>query len=652
MAKSCGCALRFGASVAALLFVGTAARNASALPTISSTSPTNGAIVGDSVVVSATVAAPFVLTSVAAQIGGTSAPMIAAPGKWSVTLDISAEPIAPATMTISATDANGDTATSNVSLVHDHPPSIAVLTPTLSVGRPSLRLRATCTDTDAYGCASVTAAVRRIGDFGAFTTVATTASAALDQTVSLAAFEGVALDIVFTATDVAGATTSATIQGYVESSPNLALVAERDGRVLDVDATRILFVNDTGVYLEDRATGVAVNVGAGTLATETAGQLVSTGAIWTNGDYLNGVSSPRTARFVTARGDWAIRQVDPSTAPVIRQNLTTGAMESLPTGSVYGFGDIDAAGTVAYTSFSAFVYDIHRVPVGGPDEIVIPHDTLNIVSPVHPIIDGTTIVFHARSSFGRSGIAVHSAIGDGFLDTATGQQYGYSLPNVCYRMAGGWIAYNKVVGGSLTAWTRSPAGVEALAGALNDARIIAGVNANGEVAYDVGTGTLARYIGAAGPAGPAKALPIGGANGTMRWFDGAWYELLGRNAFRVDPAGGGDADAGAPDAAAPDASAADAGALDGSAADAGGSSGGSSGSSGSSGSAADAAGSSGASPPDPGSSGGSPGSEPSSGGDEATGGCSAVAGSPAPAGALLVMLGGLAMLGRRRRARR
>lgn len=522
------------------------ARSASAAPAIGTVVPADAEIVGDSLQVQAAVSGPYVVTGVTAKVGVATAPMTLQGSTWRATMDLSAEPIAPATLTITATDASGDTAVLTRALVHDRAPSLTVLTSPLSVARPSLRLRATCADSDAYGCATVAVAVRQssTSNPNPQTVLATAVGSALDQTVSLAAYEGMAVDVLFTATDTAGAKTTTILQAYVESSPNLALVDEVDGQVLDVDATRILFVDDAGVHVKDRASGVSTLVGPGSPATETVGHLCTAGAVWSHGDWLGGVTTTRSPELVQANGEWAVRQPQSSdVGPVYRQDLTTGTVAQVsPTGApIYGRGNVDAAGDVAYTRFTASTssYDIHRVTVSGPDTVVVPSRSV-VTSPVHPILDGPLVVFSSRHAAGRrSAILVLTPSGIVTLDPNFGGSYGFTAPYQSYRANGGWVAYNKVVGGTLTAWTRSPAGVEALASPLSDARIISGVSATGEVVYDVGTGTLRRHVSAAGPAAPTKPLAIGGANGSMRDVGGTWYELLGRAVLRVDPSGSG-----------------------------------------------------------------------------------------------------------------
>src|SRR5204862_5812629 len=130
------------------------------------------------------------------------------------------------------------------------------------------------------------------------------------------------------------------------------------GTVLDVDATRVLFVDDTGVRIKDRATNVVTTIGSGTPATETFGHLVSAGAAWTNGDWIGGVTTARGTPLVRARGDWGVRH-KLGAVSVDRENLATGAIETFSgSAPTYGYGDIDPAGTIVWSTYQSGTYPL------------------------------------------------------------------------------------------------------------------------------------------------------------------------------------------------------------------------------------------------------------------------------------------------------
>jgi hypothetical protein len=515
------------------------------MPTIQNVTPAANAAVGDSINVTAKITSPYVITSATVTLGGATAPLVGGGANtFTGTLNASSQPLGPATLSVIATDANGETATFDVPVKHDHAPALAVTTPDLLVARPTVALKATCTDTDVYPCASL--AVEACSGSGACTALATTATASLDQTVSLSAYEGRAINLRFTATDTAGATTVLTRKVYVESDPHLALVDELGpGPVLDIDSTRILFVGASGVSIKDRVSGTVTVLAGGA---PSYGRLSSAGAVWVGGDWINGTYTPRANTGLIARGDWAAWSVYGVTT-ITRENLATGLTSVIPgsAGTAIASFDIDSGGNVAYSDYSSG-FRIHVVSPAGTDQVLSA-----LSNGVLPVIDGTNIVWQRHASGVRVALLLQTAAGAETLDPYSGAPLVTAQPDVGYRANDGWIAYTKVLaGGGLTAWTRSPAGVQALATPLANVQAIAGLSPDGEIAYDVGPNSdrTNRYISAAGPANPTSPLPIGGSNGTMVHTGGVWYELIGRSAFRVDPTGGADAgaDGGASDA--------------------------------------------------------------------------------------------------------
>lgn len=647
-----GLVLGFASGV--LLFAG----RVRAMPTINATSPANDSVVNDTFTATANVTSPFVVTAVTATVGGVtkSLTQAGAASNWSAPFDISGEPLGPATMQVIAYDANGESATTTVALKHDHPPKLTVLTPSCSVGTPSIRLQATCEDTDPYGCATITAHT------------ASTNTPTLDQNVDFSAYTGTDVLVTFTATDTAGMKSSQTLLMYgppATTAPAAPWVfaGEVAGRVLDVDATRILFTDCYGVKVKSRVDGTISTLGPDTMATVTQGHLSSVGAIWNGGDSVNGTYAARTtpAGF-SARGDWAAwaATVD-TTTTLYRENLATGAVQTLAQSGAGGqpLGvDVDVFGNAAFTLYTTTDFFLHRVSTAG-------NDTVLTNSGVGGIIDDTNVVYTAHSStFTRPALFLDAAGTVTTLDTLNNVPPAISSYRD-YRANDGWVAYRKLydaMTGSFIVNTRAPNGTIALASAYTNVARIDGLSATGEVAYVVGT---TRYLSSAGVTNPTPAFSIGPAGSTgrdLRSIGADWYEIAGRNVYRLDRSGG-QADAGADagsndagiDAGVPDASV-DAAVADATsdAGDAGSSSSGSSGASsggasnGSSGTSSGAASSSSGS-------GGTPDSSDSSGGGAGDdGGCiSASSGdSSAPLRALVLAAAVTAVVTRRRRPRR
>ncbi len=506
------------------------ARAAWAAPTVKIVMPqANSFVYGDSngeLWVSAEISSPFVITSVTAQIGGTSKALSTSGASWSTAIPVAPIPFGPTTLAISASDITGDTATVSIPVTRDDPPQLTVATPDGAVAYPTIRLEASCTDTDIYGCASI--AVEMCPSAACtWSPLASTTAATMDQVVGLPAGE---IKLRFTATDTAGLKTVVTRTVIAETSPNLVAVDELSGTVLDLDATRILFAGTSGIAIKNRASGATAVVAPGTTS---QGHLSSTGAIWQGGDFINGVFTARSGmgRF-RARGDWAVWL---SQNKVIRENLATGAVSTFtPDGTLVDqddpMCDVDAAGNIVYSDYhQEGSFNIHAVSPDGVDT------TLPLFNGWQPVVDGARVVWqkHALSS-GRRAIEMYNGPQ---LDDYT-SSYASARYFVDYRANDGWVAYTKLVGSGLTARTYSPTNVDALAGPSNSVKGIVAVNAAGEIVYDDGSWNISSA------AAPAKALNIGLKRGKMVHAGGSWYKLLNNVVFRVDSSGGSDAGAG------------------------------------------------------------------------------------------------------------
>src|SRR5262249_39040735 len=126
-------------------------------------------------------------------------------------------------------------------------PTVTVLTPPELLARPSIRLQATCASDPAYPCTAIDATVNGVA-------AAHTDGTPLDSTVSLAAYDG-PVGIEFTATNAAGKTSTKGITAYTFSDPRFTFVDQGDGPLLDIDDTRLLFLNADGISMtiRDRA---------------------------------------------------------------------------------------------------------------------------------------------------------------------------------------------------------------------------------------------------------------------------------------------------------------------------------------------------------------------------------------------------------------
>ena len=218
-------------------------------------------------------------------------------------------------------------------------PAIVVTAPSHgAVARPTLLVQASCTDPGPGGCQAFQV---RIGNSTG--PIVATGTSTIDQPVDLAAYDGQALSLWIGATDAGGAVTSTAVPVWVESSPVLTPVATVIGEVLDVDATRVLYLDAMGVARVRRRTDGTEST-LGPVHGVRFGRLTSTGAIYASREGAPGcvageslyewhgsgtgavVEVDRACDAVTARwiidGDWGARRDSP--LDVTRRDLRVG----------------------------------------------------------------------------------------------------------------------------------------------------------------------------------------------------------------------------------------------------------------------------------------------------------------------------------------
>ncbi len=369
--------------------------------------------------------------------------------------------------------------------------------------------------------------------------------------------------LVVEATDAAG-TSMATRSRILMFDDHRVIVERTPGfEYLDIDATRLLLADPSGIYVKDRATATVTKVGPapGPGQTVTKGSLVSHGAIWQGGDWLGGVTHASTKELVNVAGDWAIRRV--RAYGDWRVDLVTGDETHLDVDQTYAVGGArsDADGTSAISIFDSVQNNrhIHLLPAAGGDTDIGGNWD-------DPIVDGARVMFRGHGTQYRPQLGMWTPAGFRVLD-GTGDGLSKMVnPFVDYIAHDGWAAYNRQLvdglgGTSLTIFTIDPAGTIARATPLARAGQVLEVASNGEVAY---RGTPGIQIGRADIGGPTVPLWVGNAASVMRFVGGDWYELEGDTVYRVsrprlhppgavDAGVGGDADSDGGLDASPDA---------------------------------------------------------------------------------------------------
>ena len=533
--------------------------------------------------VSVDVSSTYDLASVVARVDTVSTTMMPATlPTWNGTMNLTSLPYGNLVVVVTATDVFGATATASRPFMHDEPPVITVMLPVPnSVARPTLRVMATCSDDNPGGiCMNFGAGTGNGGGLsGAGTNM-------IDGTIDLTAMDGTAGRMFVTANGPFGNLPGVPVPIFVENSPDLAHVATLGVRVLDIDETRILYIDGAGMVRTRARTGGAETV-LGPIADQgTAppyGRLTSTGAVYVSMNAPMGACDPEElfewrgsgAAVSLGRpcqangfskwslaGDWGFRY-ELSSNPT-RRNFATGvsAVVTYPpdVGLPYGNSFRHVLGrqgelvrTIADGDDVRFVRDLDGVQT----EIGRGRS-----GQVNPVYDGTALAFlqrdnpNDRVSLARAGMPA-LVLGDPLIP-----QY----PHLTYNVGGGFVAFTRrsMTSGARQIWRRNLDGSEQNLTPFASDSVVDAVATNGNVT--VITGGQTRYLATDGAGLPQH---LGSELGRTVFLSDGVYIVIGRSVLRHG-SGGVPIDAGVPDAA----SAVDAGVDNDAAAAGGGGSGG------------------------------------------------------------------------------
>jgi hypothetical protein len=433
-----------------------------------------GGTAGGSFNVLATVDPPFEVATVTASVPGAAGELTFLQGEddcgrfrfacWTGTVsldDVAYRNIV--LLTVTAADVQGDSSAASVTIVKDEPPVVTVLAPLpYSVARPEIRVAASCSDDGPSGCTI------RVFDGGV---EIASADNNLDATVSVSSPKGVKISLTFRATDPANGPGGGRTVGpvFVENSPLLVELDSAPGRILDIDDTRILYLelkegSPEAVIVRDRATGVnQVIFEAGPAALGT-GRLTPWGVVfpvWESQLYVwrGGTVGQLTAEFYQfaqfeAAGDFVawIEGAD-GAGELKRRNIVTGETIVVTSG-ILGF-DLAGNGDVVYHTVERDGppgYNIFRFNDLGTEQLTF--DSPDGLRNVNPTTDGANVVFKRFDSPRSQVVAITPAgeIALAPLEPVGSYQHQYAAAN-------GWIVYTTLGGGQRHVWRRSPAGV-------------------------------------------------------------------------------------------------------------------------------------------------------------------------------------------------
>ncbi len=507
---------------------------AHAAVTVNITQPSAGDLVGDSLSIAATIGSPYQLASVTATAGTASGNLTTSLSS-SGTLDLSGVATGPTTLTVTATDTQGNSGSAQVVIKHDYPPIVAVSAPLpLTVARPNVRVTGTCSDGDAYPCQSL--AVRVGSPTG--TPLATVNASSMDQVIALDAYRGQQIALYLVATDTAGSTAaSAGVPVFVDDSPQLVEVATVPNPIVDVDETRILH----GMTIRTRGTttDVALPSSLGdTCRLSPKGALCNAGE-WKDGAVVATWNQAATTgvsgfRMFAARGGYAV-WVDTdgkgNYSAWYRDSAADTTTKVLTNPYFIYAGDVGANGLAAYIIQSATGANYFPVYTysGG---------TLAPITPTNTkyegvLIDGNNVIYRQWFLGYEGDVFLYTG-----TDTLTFTSGGCNLP-FSYAVNGGWTAYNVAVDAcqTLQVWTRAPDDTRHQLSIWSTSSTIDAVSDTGEVMmFNASSLGNHRYLASASLGPVAVSTPLGRAVS----IGGQWYVVMGRSLFSVVLGAGAD----------------------------------------------------------------------------------------------------------------
>ena len=501
----------------------------------------------DNLLVRVTIISALELADVRAEVDGHEAALAFAGGEnlWRGTIDLHGVALGPLRLGLSVTDVQGHTFSTTVPFLHDNPPVLTVTHPVnYEVARPNMHVEATCTDD--VGCVSLAIDLvdatlmpyRRV-----FEGTGATVNSDLPVVDDPTRFGGEVLAR-FVATDALGQADTLYRLATIES-PTAALeaVATAPGRVLDVDATRILYIDSTSadaqaVRIRDRSSGNEVTVSEGPGFVEKGHLMPGGNAVilragtgfsstetsvfeWRNGALTDLGRIFGSANNLRVAGPFAVYL---ASAGLVRRDVSSGSSRTIATGTYNAGHDVAADGDVVFTMPDTLVW---RFQDGSGLAPISPPIGLNHA----PLTDGSSVVYSRRTDVNRQtgNNIIEIELFDGANTIALAPPVEQVGGAIGYAITNGWVAYTKPgSSGQTQVWTRSPAGEERQVTFLGASSGIVALGPGGGV---VTSGQGFRYIVPPYDGAPIDA-GVGGHAGFV-FLDGSLLKLVGNTVFRV-----------------------------------------------------------------------------------------------------------------------
>jgi Carboxypeptidase regulatory-like domain len=440
------------------------------------------------------ISSTFQLVSVVAHSGDRSAPLSFDPletarNAWVGDLSLETAGV-PTLISVTATDITGASSTSSVNLVPEPRITLTVNEPdNAAVSQGTVRFQASC-----QNCTTISVtAEERVTGVGRMTVAS--GPSPLDQTVSLAAFDGKDVSLRFAAS-AANQSVGIDLHLYVESSSRLELSSSfgGDAQILDVSPDRILaFDSTSGTFTlraRDRRTGTDQVLFSQPDARPTIGFLSPAGALFVDtrfpstlyenrGGTVTRLGDINSFESLRVAGGFAIWN---SNTTLFRRDLASGTNTIVAGDAGNNSNDVAANGDVVY--WISQNYDIVRVRDGVSTSITEDGST---IWDVYPVTDGDIIAWPQVQQGGNPGGTA------AFVDGSTLQLA--SGPGQRPLVSNGWIAFTQPAPGGIgQVFVRSPAGDERQVSLFSGGAHLEALSSDGAVIFSTGVELRRRYL--------------------------------------------------------------------------------------------------------------------------------------------------------------